>query len=542
MFWKRKTISLVLALALIASVANADYTFGTPVNLGPVVNSSSVDAVPSPSADGLSLYFNSDRSGGYGDQDLWVTTRTAVSDPWDPPVNLGPTVNTSSDEGTASISADGLELYFISERSGGFGSNDLWMTTRATKDAPWGEPVNLGPTVNSSSIEFGCTISSDGLDLYFGSDRPGGYGDDIWVTRRETTSDDWGSPVNLGPTVNSWSIDATPSISADGLLLFFQSDRAGGYGGVLDIWVTRRATKDDPWEEPTNLGPIVNSSSWEGNPGISADGSTFYFVTNRSGGSGNLDIWQATVEPIVDLNEDGIVDCLDMCIIVDNWGTDEPLCDIGPMPWGDGVVDVNDLIVLAEHLFEGRGVIERRISVGSDDAEEALNAGYSNWNDSSDLEIVDDHIDNGGRQLIGLTFRDIDIPPGEVISHAYVEFVCDETINGTDDAYFLIWGHLTPNSEGFVEPFVISNRPKTAAMVPWEPDTWNAGGQKIQTVNIAPIIQELIDQEDWVAGNAVEIIIGADPDKPAFTGVRVAESHEGSLSSAPLLHIEIAVP
>jgi len=78
--------------------------------------------------------------------------------------------------------------------------------------------------------------------------------------------------------------------------------------------------------------------------------------------------------------------------------------------------------------------------------------------------------------------------------------------------------------------------------VPWQPDPWNAGGQKIQTVNIAPIIQELVDQPGWAAGNAVEIIIGADPDKPAFTGVRCAESYDGSPSSAPLLHIEIAVP
>ena len=57
-------------------------------------------------------------------------------------------------------------------------------------------------------------------------------------------------------------------------------------------------------------------------------------------------------EPLVDFNVDGIVDSADMCIMVDHWGTDEPLCDIGPMPWGDGIVDVQDLIVLAEHLFE----------------------------------------------------------------------------------------------------------------------------------------------------------------------------------------------
>ncbi|MEJ2704212.1 MAG: LamG domain-containing protein [Sedimentisphaerales bacterium] len=187
-------------------------------------------------------------------------------------------------------------------------------------------------------------------------------------------------------------------------------------------------------------------------------------------------------------------------------------------------------------------VLERRIVASTDDAEEALTPGYTNWNYSSDLELVHDRIDNGGSQLVGMTFRDIDIAPGEVISNAYIEFVCDETINGTADAYFLIWGHLTDNSEGFIEPYLISDRPKTQAQIPWQPDPWNARGEKIQTVNIAPIIQELINQEGWAPGNALEIIIGADPDKPAFTGVRCAESFDGSRPEAPLLHIEIDVP
>jgi len=279
---------------------------------------------------------------------------------------------------------------------------------------------------------------------------------------------------------------------------------------------------------------------------ISADGKSLLFCSNRAGDYGDYDIYQASIDPVVDLNGDGSVDAVDIRIMADNWGTDEPLCDIGPMPWGDGKVDAQDLIVLAEHMLKikdsGETMIERRVSSSTDDAEEPLNAGFTNWNYSSDLEIVHDYIDNGGEQLVGMTFRDIDIAPGEVISNAYIEFVCDEVRYGTADAYFLIWGHLTANSEGFVEPYVISNRPKTEAKVPWEPDPWDAVGQKIQTVNIAPVIQELIDQPGWVAGNAVEIIIGADPDNPSFSGVRVAESYDGSPSSAPLLHIEVAVP
>jgi hypothetical protein len=98
----KKTISLVLVLALglIASVANADFTFGTPTNLGPTV-SSSEDADPCISADGLELYFNSyNRPGGYGGYDMWVATRQTKDADWGTPVNLGPTVNWGVYDGT----------------------------------------------------------------------------------------------------------------------------------------------------------------------------------------------------------------------------------------------------------------------------------------------------------------------------------------------------------------------------------------------------------------------------------------------------------
>ncbi|MHC4175227.1 MAG: LamG-like jellyroll fold domain-containing protein, partial [Planctomycetota bacterium] len=79
---------------------------------------------------------------------------------------------------------------------------------------------------------------------------------------------------------------------------------------------------------------------------------TLYFTSDRPGGSGQRDLWQVPILPLVDLNGDGIVDSADMCIMVDHWGENYPLCDIGPMPWGDGIVDVEDLVVVAEHLFE----------------------------------------------------------------------------------------------------------------------------------------------------------------------------------------------
>jgi len=342
---------LIILLAFVNSIgrnANADFTFGTPTNLGPKVNSSAWDGGPSISADGLTLFFDSFRSGGTGGQDVWVTTRATTDDPWGEPVNLGPTVNSSAHEWAPSISADGLSLYF------GVGWH-LWVTTRETRDDAWGTPVNLGSTVNSSAWDLAPSISADGLSLFFTSTRPGGSGGaDIWLSTRVTINDLWEEPVNLGPSVNSSSDDAAPSISADGRLLFFidyPNTRPGGCGAP-DLWVTIRAGKNDPWGTPMNLGLTVNSPYRDDAPEISLDGRTLYFPSNRPGGSGDMDLWQVSIEPVVDFNGDGIVDAADMCIMVDYWGTDEPLCDIGPMPWGDGIVDFQDLIVLAEHLFE----------------------------------------------------------------------------------------------------------------------------------------------------------------------------------------------
>ena len=116
--------------------------------------------------------------------------------------------------------------------------------------------------------------------------------------------------------------------------------------------MTTRKTQNTDWELPINLGPMINKNGFDAMASISSDGYTLYFCSDRPGGSGNADLWQVSIEPILDINGDGIVDSADMCIMIDHWGTDEALCDIGPTPLGDGIVDVQDLIVLAEHLFE----------------------------------------------------------------------------------------------------------------------------------------------------------------------------------------------
>ena len=347
-------VGVVVAFVFGGRSAKADFTFGEPTNLGTAVNTLYNDTSPCISADGLSLFFHSNRPGGYGNWDIWVATRATIDDEWGTPMNLGSTVNSGQREGGPSISADGLILFFVSNRPGGPGDYDLWLTTRDTKHADWGTPMNLGPTVNSSAADSTPSISADGLSLYFSSMRPGGSGwHDIYVMTRATKEDNWGTPVNLGTTVNSSTHDSTSSISADGLTLFFVSNRPGGFGDY-DLYMTTRPTIDDEWGIPVNLGAPLNTAYGEFSPSISPDGLSLYFSdyqAARPGGVGGEDIWQAPILPVVDFNGDGIVDSADMCIMVDHWGTDNPLCDIGPTPFGDGIVDVQDLIVLSEHLF-----------------------------------------------------------------------------------------------------------------------------------------------------------------------------------------------
>ncbi|UCG58945.1 MAG: protein kinase, partial [Phycisphaerales bacterium] len=333
----------------------ADFTFGEPVNLKSVIPAidPAHESIGCFSYDGLEMYFYSDRPGGQGGWDLWVLKRASISSDWATPENLGFAVNTSSTDSDPTISADGLTLYFSSKRPGGYGETDIYVSTRTAKDAPWSPPVNLPQTVNSSAREGAPWISPDGLELYFRSIRSDGYGAfDIYVARRATTNDTWGEAENLGPVVNSPYAENYFSLSPDGLLLLFSDQptgvvpRPGGYGRS-DMWMTRRASISSAWQAPTNLGSCVNSSMHEILPRLSRDGSMLYFATVNS--AGTYENWQAPIIPVVDFNSDGKVDRMDVGLLMVNWGTDNSLYDIGPTPLGDRIVDSKDLMVLAEH-------------------------------------------------------------------------------------------------------------------------------------------------------------------------------------------------
>ena len=363
----RSTVSAFLVIVVgAAGTAQGDFTFGEPVLFDQPVNSTGIEYFGCISADGLEVYIDKPVSGGIASQswDIYVSTRETVNDPWSVPVSVGPTVQRGHIGGYESLSNDGLELYFSSTRPGGHGLQDIWVTTRDSKSDDWDDPVNLGPPINNASNDLTPWIAQDGLELYFSSDRPGGYGAaDIWVARRATTNDEWGEPENLGPPVNTTGGDYNPCLSPDGLVLFFSDYdnpdygfRPGGYGRS-DIWMARRNSTADPWESPVNLGPNVNTQCFDSQPRLSPDGSVLYFTSSRPETAAfyqNSDIWRASIIPIADLNGDGKVDGEDVLIMAECWGQDDRLCDVGPCPWGDGVVDVEDLKALGTYI--GRDV------------------------------------------------------------------------------------------------------------------------------------------------------------------------------------------
>jgi len=283
------------SLKLLGSLCSP-LSLDTPTNLGAVVNSTYDEVAPRMSADGLTLFFSSNRPGGSGGWDLWMAKRNSENGLFEAPENLGPKLNSPAWEDGPSISADGLSLFFCSTRPGGSGSFDLWVGTRKEKGDEWSTAVNLGLTVNTEYVDSVPMISSDALSLYFHSNRPGGSGGrDLWVSKRENPSDDFGEPENLGPIVNSPYGDVTPFVSGDGLMLFFASHRPGTFSGLYDLWAAERPNTSVAFGSPVNLGPVVNTLVAESAPALSPDGSVLLFSSKRPDGQGSWDLWQADI-------------------------------------------------------------------------------------------------------------------------------------------------------------------------------------------------------------------------------------------------------
>ena len=286
--------AIVLVWAFtISSRAQRYSDWSEPINLGPTVNSTSMDRGPAISKDGLSLYFASTRLGGFGGEDIYVSQRESRDDEWGPAMNLGPIINTGFNEQVPAFSRDGHLMFFASNRPGSAGV-DIWVSRRdhTHDDFGWQQPENLGAGVNSAALDEGPSyFENDEVgvpQLYFssGMNRPGGAG--IYVSEQAADG-------SFGPAVRVIVSggNVRPSIRHDGLEIFFTSNRPGSIASSQDLWVATRESVFDAWSEPINLGSPVNTELVDVQPYIASDRETLYFASNRLAG-GPTDIYMTT--------------------------------------------------------------------------------------------------------------------------------------------------------------------------------------------------------------------------------------------------------
>ena len=273
--------------------------WSAPINVGPPLNTAYNDMYATLTADGLTVYFTSDRPGGLGGEDLWVSRRESTEAPWETPENLT-VLNSPFNDSLSVFTTSGNIMYFHSTRPGGScGAGDLWTSRAKPGGDVWTAPVNMGCVVNTGSTEIAPAFyANDDLGLstiYFGSNRPGSADFDIYTTT--TTDEDLGSavwsPGVLVPELNSPARDTRTSVRKDGREIFITTDRPGGVGTTrnLDIWVATREDSSGLWSTPVNPGPPLNSAADDGSPALSKDGRTLYFFSTRPGGAGLRDIW-----------------------------------------------------------------------------------------------------------------------------------------------------------------------------------------------------------------------------------------------------------
>jgi Tol biopolymer transport system component len=280
---------------LLLSVLGAAVAWGwtTPVNLGSPINTSYRESEVTITGDGTYLIISSNRPGGAGNLDLWCSTY--AGDAWATPVNMGDYVNTASHDHYPFLAENDTKLYFSSNvAAGGYGGYDVWWAQFSNGSV--GPRNNLGTPVNSSSNDRSPVLSENGQTMFFASDRPGGcFGQlDIWYSVKYGPW--WSDPINLGYGVNGADNEGPVWLSADGDTLVFVSDRAGGSYGGYDFWYVEKS--GSVWQNPVNLGPVINSSTNEGGATFYNNygemGGVMYFGSRRSGGYGETDIWETT--------------------------------------------------------------------------------------------------------------------------------------------------------------------------------------------------------------------------------------------------------
>jgi hypothetical protein len=255
--------------------------FGTPTLLTELTSSGNEDDKPTLTQDLLQMYFLSDRDGGLGHGDVWMTTRPTVNDSWSAPAVVAP-LNSSSREESPAISSDGATLWFASDRSGGAGGLDIWVSTLGS-DGAWSVTE-----LNSSGDEFPRPPGAHGLVMPLSqrhsSSKPYQI---LFATRASASGGSWSSPATV-PSIDAANLDDDGYLTDDGMTLYFSSDRLNG---TQDLFVAQRSTPNGDFGPPTPLETLNTSTAAERDPWVSPDGHEIYFTSDRTG---NLQIYHAT--------------------------------------------------------------------------------------------------------------------------------------------------------------------------------------------------------------------------------------------------------
>ena len=262
-----------------------------------ITNSCFCDYTPVLSSDGKKLYFTSKRKGTMGGQldnigeyydDIYFTQ--LKNDKWSKPRKIGSKINSVENDVLNCISADGNELYFSRQ---GDGNSDIYVS-KASKKGKWSPPTKLDKIINTKYNETCAFISSDGSLLLFASNRPGGYGGyDLYISEK-LENGNWGKPKNMGPQINTAYDEQWPVLMPDGTLYFSSKghETMGGY----DIFKTTMSA-DSTWKEPVNMGYPLNTpfDDINFNPTCTSGKKGFY-TSARAGGFGDADIFQFSFE------------------------------------------------------------------------------------------------------------------------------------------------------------------------------------------------------------------------------------------------------
>jgi OmpA-OmpF porin, OOP family len=249
----------------------------SPEPVSDVINQYAMQYFPTLTADGSTMIFTRrENTGGFSDEDIFISEKDENGE-WGQPRSISPNINTRFNEGTSTISADGRMLIFTScQGRENIGSCDLYVSYKTGDE--WSVPENLGPGVNSAAWESQPSLSADGRTLYFISDRWGGIGKrDIWVSYFQENGE-WTNAVNLGPSVNTPEDEVSPFIHANGRILYFASKGYKGMGG-FDLYYTE--LEDNKWREPVNLGYPINTHEDQVSLFITPDGQRGYYALDE---------------------------------------------------------------------------------------------------------------------------------------------------------------------------------------------------------------------------------------------------------------------